>query len=77
MKINNSKTLVPKKDQRRQECIKINEENIQGVKEFCYLESKIMWNGRSKKKKKKIKSRIAQAKTGINLKLKFYVSQQK
>ena len=49
IKINKNKTKVlvcTKKEQTRQECIKINQENL-GVKEFCYLGSKITWDGRS------------------------------
>ena len=46
MKINKSKTKVlvcRKKEQTRQECIKIDQENLEGVKEFRYLGSKITW----------------------------------
>ena len=46
MKINKNKTKVlvcTKKEQTRQECIKINQENLEGVKEFRYLGSKITW----------------------------------
>ena len=63
MKINKSisKVLVcTKKEQTRQECIKIDQENLDGVKKFFYLRSKITWGGRSQKE---IKSRIAQFKT--------------
>ena len=50
MKINKSKTKVlvcTKKEQTKQECIKIDQENLEGVKEFCYLGRKITWNGKS------------------------------
>ena len=68
MKINKNKTKVlvsTKKEQTRQECIKINQENLEGVKEFRYPGSKITWDGRSKKE---MKSKIAQAKMGFNSK---------
>ena len=66
LKINKNKTKVlvcTKKEQTRQECIKIDQENLEGVKEFRYLGSKISWDGRSENE---IKSRIAQAKMGNN-----------
>ena len=50
IKINKNKTKVlvcRKKDQTRQEFIKINHENVEGVKEFRFLGSKITWGGRS------------------------------
>ena len=68
MKINKKQTKVlvcTKKEQTRQECIKINQENLEGVKEFRYLGSKITWDGRSQIE---INSRIAQAKMGFNSK---------
>ena len=71
MKINKNKTKVlvcRKKEQTRQECIKINQENQEGVKEFRYLGSKIAWDGRSENE---IKSRKAQAKMGFNSKQKL------
>ena len=74
MKINKNKTKVlvcTKKEQTRQECIKINQENLEGVKEFRYLGSKITWDGRSENE---IKSRIAQAKMGFNSKQKLLCS---
>ena len=74
MKINKSKTKVlvcTKKEQTRQGFIKINHENLDGVKEFRYLGSKVIWGGRSENE---IKSRIAQAKMGFNLKQKLLCS---
>ena len=50
LKISNNKTKVlvcTKKEQTRQECIKINQENFEEVKEFSYLGSKITWDVRS------------------------------
>ena len=70
IKINKSKTKVlvcTKKEQTRQECIKLDQENLEGVKEFRNLGSKITWDGRNQKE---IKSRIAQAKMGFNSKQK-------
>lgn len=67
-KINKSKTKVLfciKKKQTRHECIKISEENLEEVKEFCYLGSKISCVGRSQRE---IKSRISKAKIKFNLK---------
>ena len=52
MKINKKKTEVlvcAKKKQTRQECIKIDQENLEEVKEFRYLGSKITWDWRSQK----------------------------
>ena len=68
MKINTNKIrvlLCTKKEQTRHGCIKINQENLEGVKEFLYLGSKITWNGRGENE---IKSNIAQAKMGFNSK---------
>ena len=42
--------------------IKINQENLETVKEFRYLGSKITWDGRSQIE---INSRIARAKMGV------------
>ena len=77
MKIIKNKTKVlvckkeRKKEQTRQECLKINQENLEGVKEFRYLGSKITWDERSENE---IKSRIAQAKMGFNSKQKLLCS---
>ena len=74
MKINQNKTKVlgcTKKEQARQECIKIDQENLEGVKKFRYLGSKIT---RDKKSQKEIKSWIAQVKMGINSKQKLLCS---
>ena len=60
-----------KKEQTIQECIKINQENLEGVKEFRYLGSKITRDGRSQKK---IKSQIAQAKLWFSSKQKLLCS---
>ena len=49
----------------------IDQENLEGVKEFRYLGSKITWDGRSQKE---IKSRIVQAKMGFNSKQKLLCS---
>ena len=49
----------------------IDQENLEGVKEFRYLGSKITWDGRSQNE---IKSRIAQAKIGFNSKQKLLCS---
>ena len=64
MKINKNKTkalVCTKKEQTRQECIKIDQEILEGVKEFRYLGSKITWDGRSQIE---INSRIAKLKSG-------------
>ena len=65
MKINRSKTNVlvcKKKEQMRQECIKISRDHLKEVKEFCYVGSEISWDGTSQKE---IKYRITQAKRSL------------
>ena len=55
MKINKNKTKVlvcTKKEQTRQECIKIDQENLEGVKEFRYLYLGVKSHGMGGAKKK-------------------------
>ena len=61
----NRRNQNTKKEQTRQECIKMDQENLEGDKKFRYLGCTITWDGRSVNE---IKSKIAQAKMGFNSK---------